>query len=74
MALPVLARVTAPHERGEPLSVKLTVPSGVGLPFSVAVSVALLPTVSGLLVVVRVKVVGAAVPSSVWVKVPLWGA
>ena len=45
-ALPVdLLTVTAPHERGEPLSVKLTVPPGCGEPVSCAVSVALLPTV-----------------------------
>ena len=45
-----------------------------GVPVRAAVSVALVPTVSGPLVVVSVKCVGAAVPSSVWVNVPLCGA
>ena len=53
---------------------KLTVPAGVGLPVRAAVSVALVPTVRGPLVVVSVKPVGATVPSSVWTNVPLWGA
>ena len=74
MALPVLRTVTAPHAREEPLSVKVTVPPGIGEPVRVAVSVALAPTVSGPFVVVSVKLVGAAVPSSVWVKVPFAGA
>ena len=74
MAFPVELTVTAPHERSEPLSLKLTVPVGFGVPVRVAVSVALDPTMSGPLVVVSVNPVGAAVPSSVWVNVPLWGA
>ena len=61
--MPVLRTVTAPHERGEPLSVKLTVPAGTGLPVRAAVSVALVPMVRGPLVVVSVKPVGAAVPN-----------
>jgi hypothetical protein len=74
VALPDEVIVTAPHERGEPLSLKRTVPVGFGVPVRVAVSVALDPTVSGPLVVVSVNPVGTAVPSSVWVSVELWGA
>ena len=49
---------------------KLTVPPGRGEPVSCAVSVALLPTVSGLLVVVRVKVDGSPIASTFTERVP----